>query len=176
MRSTIALASALVVGLVPATASASHSHAGGGAGDFAVGGANNTSGFFQIGLSGHSGPAGEDPKGHVSARSRPQGGFPVPFRFGGEVTCLRVDGNRASIKYRFDQSEDPTFVGGGVQIFVEDNGEPRSGQPVDAASFRVPLTRALFEASGPEACEDPNTGTYSPIDSGNFTVHDAPSP
>lgn len=35
----------------------------------------------------------------------PAGGFPVPFRFGGPVTCLLVGGNRASIKYRFDHAD-----------------------------------------------------------------------
>ena len=82
--------------------------------DMAVGGANNTNGFFQIGFSAHSEPLGEDPTGHVSARSRPQSGFPVPFRFGGEVTCLRVSGNRA-IKYRFDRADNPLLVGGGIE-------------------------------------------------------------
>ena len=141
--------------------------------DMAVGGANNTNGFFQIGFSAHSEPLGEDPTGHVSARSRPQSGFPVPFRFGGEVTCLRVSGNRAAIKYRFDRADNPLLVGGGIEIFAEDNGQPRNGQPVDQASFRAPLPRELFEATQPEVCDDPNTAVYSPIDHGNFVVRDA---
>ena len=142
--------------------------------DFAVGGANNTNGWFQIGLSAHSGPAGEDPTGYVSARSRPNGGFPLPFRFGGEVTCLRVEGNRATIKYRFDRADSPLLVGGGIEIRVEDNGEPRGGQPVDRAAANAPLPPPLFEASGPGVCGDPNVGAYTVIDSGNFVVRDAP--
>ena len=172
-RLPLALLSLFLV-LAPA-ASASHGSSRSPR-DFAVGGANNTLGFFQIGISAHSGPAGEDPDGHVSARSRPQGGFPIPFRFGGEVTCLRVEGNRATIKYRFDQSDSPALEGGGVQIFVEDNGEPRSGGPRDGAAPGPPLTRELFEAAQPNVYQDANTAVYNPIDSGNFVVHDAPSP
>src|SRR5436190_761730 len=107
MRRRIGLAATLVCGgalLAPAAAAAS--------GDYAVGGGTN--GFFQLGLSAHSGPSGEDPGGFVSARSRPNGGFPAPFRFGGHVTCLRVDGNKASIKYRFDHDADPTMKDGGI--------------------------------------------------------------
>jgi hypothetical protein len=143
-----------------------------GSGDYAVGGAENTNGFFQIAFSAHSGPLGEDPTGYVRARSRPQGGFPSPFRFGGEVTCLRVDGNRAAIKYRFDHADNPLLVGGGVEIFAEDNGSPRGGEPVDGGAFRTPLPPAAFELSQPSVCDDPNTALYSRIDSGNAVVHD----
>ncbi len=138
--------------------------------DKAVGGGTN--GFFQIGGAAHSGPLGEDPRGYISARSRPNGGFPVPFRFGGEVTCLRVEGHRASIKYRFDHADNPLLVGGGIQIFVEDNGEPRQGQSVDQAAFREPLTQEAFEASIPSFCEPPDTATYLPQEEGNFVVRD----
>jgi hypothetical protein len=155
---------------IPAVAPATHSGSGGPGHDFANGGGSN--GFFQIAFEARSGPEGEDPKGSVSARSRPNGGFPVPFRFGGEVTCLRVDGNRASIKYRFDHADNPLLVGGGIQIFVEDNGQPKNGQTVDRSAFRAPLTEPVFEAADPTFCEDPNAAAYTPGETGNFVVHD----
>ena len=142
-------------------------HGGASPHDFVSGGGTN--GFFQIGLAAQSRADGSDPRGYVSARSRPNGGFPVPFRFGGEVTCLRVDGNRASIKYRFDHADNPALVGGGIQIFVEDTGEP-SDAP-DQTAFFPPETAATFE---PNNCADPNLGAYAPGEEGNFVVHDAP--
>jgi hypothetical protein len=163
---------AVIVGAlgIPAIAGATHSGSHGPGHDFATGGGSN--GFFQIAFGAQSGPEGEDPKGSVSARSRPNGGFPVPFRFGGVVTCLRVDGNRASIKYRFDHADNPMLVGGGIQIFVEDNGQPENGQTVDRSAFRAPLTKPAFEATDPASCEDPNAAAYTPGDTGNFVVHD----
>jgi hypothetical protein len=139
--------------------------------DFATGGGTN--GSFQIGFSAQSAADGSDPSGFVSARSRPDGGFPIPFRFGGEVTCLHVDGNRASIKYRFDHADNPGLVGGGIQIFVEDNGEPQDGQSVDKTGFLPPMTREVWEASQPSVCVPPQAGNYSPSEDGDITVHDA---
>ena len=161
----IGLVASVTVGgalLVPSAAAAN--------GDYAVGGGTN--GFFQLGVSAHSGPSGEDPGGFVSARSRPNGGFPVPFRFGGHVTCLRVDGNLASIKYRFDHDADPTMKDGGIQIFVEDNGPPQNGQSVDQTSFEAPLNQQAFEASQPSVCTDPHLAAYTPSETGNLIVHD----
>ena len=167
----IGLAATLAALWSPAFAGATHSEQPGPNHDFAAGGGSN--GFFQIGLSAQSGPAGENPRGYVSARSRPDGGFPVPFRFGGEVTCLRVEGNRASIKYRFDHADNPLIVDGGIQIYVEDNGEPENGQSVDRTAFEPPLNQAAFEASQPSVCGDPDLAAYTPGESGNVVVHDA---
>jgi hypothetical protein len=140
-------------------------------GDYAVGGGTN--GFFQIGVSAHSGPSGEDPSGFVAARSRPNGGFPVPFRFGGHVTCLLVDGNLASIKYRFDHSEDPSMEGGGIQIYIDDEGEPQDGHTSDKTAFLPPETPAQFALDG-DVCLPPQGAAYMQGESGNFVVHDEP--
>jgi hypothetical protein len=165
MRRRIGLAATLACGgalLAPSVAAA--------AGDYAIGGGTN--GFFEIGLSAHSGPAGEDPGGFVSARSRPNGGWPAPFRFGGEVTCLTVRDNRASIKYRFDHTDNPLIQDGGIQIFVKDNGEPENGQSVDQTAFEGPMNQAAFEATVPSFCPDPPLVGYTPSESGNIVVHD----
>jgi hypothetical protein len=170
MRRSLTLAICTAAALAVATP-AHAGHGGGSPHDFAAGGGTN--GFFQLGLAARSAPDGSDPRGYVSARSRPNGGFPVPFRFGGEVTCLRVEGNRASIKYRFDHANNPALVGGGIQIFVEDNGEPRDGRTPDATAFRAPLTQPAFEASDPSRCEPPSAAVYTTGEDGNFVVHDA---
>lgn len=159
---------AVVLGLVASATPV----AAASASDFAVGGGNNTAGFFQLGLAAHSGAAGEDPFGHVSARSRPQGGFPAPFRFGGKVTCLRVVGNQAAIKYRFDQSDNPALVGGGIEIFVQDNGPPGATGPADQTASSAPMPPPLFDLFGPDRCDDPTLAAYSPVQHGNFVVHD----
>ena len=163
------------VALAPAAAAAG--------GDSAVGGGTN--GFFQIGVSAHSGPNGEDPSGFVAARSRPNGDFPVtgefpvPFRFGGHVTCLIVHGKMASIKYRFDHSSDPTMVGGGIQIFIRDNGPPQNGETADETAFLAPEPPLLFSGDGDipgdgDLCAPPESGAYMRGETGNFVVHDEP--
>lgn len=168
----ILTAAVCTIGVLAAPAAVEAGHGGQVPHDFAVGGGTN--GFFQLGFAAQSDADGTDPRGYVSARSRPNGGFPVPFRFGGEVTCLLVEGNRASIKYRFDHADNPALVGGGIQIFVEDNGEPEDGQSVDTTAFRPPLTQPAFEASDPSRCEPPDSAVYTPTESGNVVVHDAP--
>ncbi len=95
------------------------------------------------------------------------------FEVHGQVTCLRVDGNRAAIKYRFEKASGSSapFQGGGVEIFVEDNGEPRRGQPVDANASRPPEPAGAFETNAAQ-CDDPNSATYDTLTSGNYVVRD----
>jgi hypothetical protein len=71
---------------------------------------------------------------------------------------------------RRQPGRDP-FQGGGVEVFVEDNGEPRAGQPVDANAFRQPQPAGVFDANASQ-CDDPNSATYDTVTSGNYTVHD----
>jgi hypothetical protein len=107
------------------------------------------------------------------------------FEVAGRVTCLRVEpqpdgsGTRASIKYRFDRSTGSTAppVNGGVEVFIEDNGRPAKGQPVDGNGTGPPLAPAAFEASDPTVCDDPNLAgqPYNPVDSGDYRLRDAPA-
>jgi hypothetical protein len=96
------------------------------------------------------------------------------FRVEGEVTCLRVEGNRATIKYRFKSTRGSAAppTGGGVQVFVEDNGEPGNGTP-DGNATDGPIPPGLFDATA-DLCEAPR-GPFNPVDSGNYVVHDADS-
>jgi hypothetical protein len=110
-----------------------------------------------------------DVRGNVTgAGTLPNGDFITK----GEVTCLRVVGNRATIKYRFRKTagEGAPAPGWGVQVFVEDNG-PASGATRDGNATDAPLPPALFEAQA-DQCELPR-GPFNPVDSGNYVVHDA---
>jgi hypothetical protein len=124
----------------------------------------------------HSDPFGGDPSGHVVTRGDPDGGGPIePFMAEGDITCLRVDGSRATYKWRFRHAEGSlaAFEGGGIQAFLEDNGPPRNGTAVDATTVDLPQPAPVFNAAAAQ-CDDPNSRlTYDPIDYGNLVVHDA---
>ena len=102
------------------------------------------------------------------------------FAVEGHVTCLRVErqldgsGFAASLKYRYEKSSGAAAPpqGGGVEVFIEDNGDPVNGQPVDANATGPPLTPQLFEASDPRTCDDPNLAgqPFNPVDSGDYVV------
>ncbi len=136
-------------------------------------------------MSAHREPDGQV-TGHVRGYGDLTGEAPLgEFWVEGSVTCLRVEpkpdpeveatgpGTRAAIKYRVKNSrgsfappEDST-----VEVFIEDNGEPENGEPVDGNSTSLPLPA---EVNDPETCDDPNVAgqPYNPVDSGNYTVHD----
>lgn len=170
--SGLALSATLIV------ASQAQAHAGGN-GNSVTGSAKNQ---FLVGIgdaalqvSAHSDAAGGNPNGFIHAVGDPDGTGPVePFQIQGHVTCLRVDGNRASVKYRFESAEGSAaaFDGGGVQVFIEDNGEPRAGQPTDRSAFDAPQPAGLFQLDE-SRCDDPDTRlTYDGEESGNYLVLD----
>ena len=152
--------------------------AAGNAGDLATGSALNQfatpagPGVARLSVAAHSGASGLNPRGEVRAKGTtglPMGEFAVQ----GPVTCLRVDGNRAAIKYRFKDATGSAapFKGGGVEVFVEDNGQPRGGHPVDANASHPPETATTFDATASQ-CDDPNSAPYDTVSSGNYTVVD----
>jgi hypothetical protein len=71
------------------------------------------------------------------------------FQVEGPVTCMVVVGNRASIKYRFRRSSGPGAPpqDGGVQVYIEDNGKPQNGVPVDRVATEPPQPPASFDAA-----------------------------
>ena len=152
--------------------------------DFAVGAGSSEFALGVVGeasfaLSATSDPFGARPSGYVTSKGDPDGIGPVePFTARGAITCLRVAGKRASIKWRLERatgSAEP-FEGGGVQSFVEDNGVPRGGHPTDRAAIDPPEPAATFHVNA-GTCEDPNSRAgYDRIEQGNVTVHDAVSP
>ena len=99
------------------------------------------------------------------------------FRVAGEVTCVRIvpnltGGAYASVKYRYRSASPPLEEGGGVEVYIEDNGHPVGGRPVDANGTGPPMSRAAFEASDPEQCSDPLLAgqPYNPVDQGNYVI------
>jgi hypothetical protein len=176
----VGIASAACLFAFPPLGSASHSDQGGGPRDFAVGSGSNqfliAVGDARLSVAAHSDASGGDPTGHVRAKGDPDGAGPMePFKLEGEVTCVEVRGNRAAIKYRFKHAEGSAepFEGGGVQIFVEDNGKPSGGEAVDRTTFDPPQTSGVFDLNASQ-CDDPDSRLgYDQIESGNFTVHDA---
>lgn len=143
------------------------------AGDSATGSGDNgfalVVGKSRISASAHASADGVS--GHVRAQGDPDGddGPTTRFTTEGEVTCLEVRGNRAAIKYRFTHAEGSaeSFEGGGIQIFIEDNGDA-----VDATAFDPPQRAGVFDLAA-QQCDDPNTRLYDPVESGGFVVTDA---
>ncbi len=186
MRGRMALSamSAVAMAVMPAAAaSASHGEGSNGR-DFVAGSGKNMLAEIspypaQLRLSARAFdeevPALSDPllfgandvKGHVVGSGELPNG---QFQTAGEVTCLKVIGNRATIKYRFNRTAGPGAPpeGWGVQVFVEDNG---SGATPDGNATDLPLPAEVFDASA-DLCELPR-GPYNPVDSGNYVVHDA---
>jgi hypothetical protein len=114
-----------------------------------------------------SGPAGENPSGFVND----VGSFGSPmtaFELEGPVTCLRVEGNKAAIKYRFANATGVAagLKGGGIEVFIEDN----TPQP-DANAAGEAQTEAVFNKAAAQ-CDDPNLATFSPVREGGYTVAD----
>lgn len=182
-RGTICIAALTGAEALTAPAWASHGGAPAGGRDFAVGSAQNmlveVSPYpVQLSLAAHAFDAelptlgglfgAADVSGHaVGAGELPTGAFHVE----GQVTCLKVVGNRATVKYRFKTTRGPGAPppGWGVQVFVEDNGPPSSGTP-DANATDAPLPPQLFEPQA-DRCELPR-GPYNPVDAGGYVVHD----
>lgn len=161
-----------------ATSLASHSARRGGPRDFTVGAGWQSlppggSEYFRF----FAHEAGGGVRGYEVARGDLDGDGPLPpFMFRGPVTCLAVVGNRASFFYEFEYAEPSFFQGGGVQVYAEDNGRPRNGQPVDGSAFDAPIPGpgpGLPPLEGPTVCPPPRTTGYDPLESGDLIVHDA---
>jgi hypothetical protein len=164
-RLLVALFLALVASLALAVnaASATHSNGQGPNQDLAAGtGQVAAVGLdFKVHVDAKSGPMGEDPQGHFRLEAvQPFFGVDVDIR--GQVTCLQVIDNRATIGGVIERSNDPRFPeGSGILIFVRDDDEG-AGDGVSMALLPSP----------PQTCEgfaDP----FRPNTQGNFIVHDA---
>ena len=108
------------------------------------------SGFVNIDVNAHSGPAGENPGGSVSfGGSIEMHGQVIPVGAAGPVTCLNVTGNTAIMKFDVTISifGNPVAVLGPAVVTLVDNGGAGldlfgfslSSAPTDcSASFAVP--------------------------------------
>lgn len=125
---------------------------------------------------GRSDGDGGNPKGSIRAEGDINGDAPAgKFQFQGDITCLRAEDNRVAIKYRFEQADGDSgepFEGGGVQIYIEDNGAKK--KKADRVSFDPPQTAGAFEG-GEDSCSDPDTPAqpYDEVEKGNYTLINA---
>jgi hypothetical protein len=124
--------------------------------DFAVGGGKHTSAGTQFAFSAHSGPLGEDPKGHIQLFF-PQGVIKA------EVTCLIVDGNEAFITGVSDE-----LPGGTTVTHAVDNGEPGDPTPDLMRGSFLPF---ITPVDGQPGCFLPQLPPV-PVTEGNIVVHD----
>ena len=161
-----AAAAALTVFVAPATAADS--------GKWSVTGSGWGSGVVagdHVELAAHSDAGGANPSGHGEVQTQPPY---MPTNDGGEVVCVRVAGNRAVVVWRLREPQttpdNPGFVGEFGAAYIEDNGPPVGGRPVDRMldfSLRS-STAALF-------CNTDLGFSFAflatPIESGNFVVN-----
>jgi hypothetical protein len=93
------------------------------------------------------------------------------FKINGDVLCVRAEGNRASILYEDAAGTRPARTTAGGVIYVEDNGQPLGGQPVDRENNNR-LTRQQLDQQLGNGCPDPSNAVTYPLRNGNLTVHD----
>ena len=107
------------------------------------------------------------PSGLVTGEGTTTGTPEGAFRVSGAVTCVRVSGNRASIKYRFDEASGgaAALKGGGIEVYVQDN----RGHTSDANAFDPPQPPGAFDAAASQ-CDDPNVAPYDTVESGGYKV------
>lgn len=147
--------------MVPMVASASHSPGEGPDSD-KVNGTVEDLFPSTLHVNAISDPDGTNARGHLWYTADAAG---FVFDEAGDVTCLRVQGNNATIGMRIDRSKLPGFPGegNGFLFYVSDYGEPGDMD----SHLDVPMTVP------PTICPNPITFAY-PQKSGNFVVHDAP--
>ena len=113
-----------------------------------------------------SGSLGEDPRGNVHYGTANCGS-----KFKAEVVCVRVVGNQASVLAEFTKTKfrNPTFEGGGIRAFYEDNGNPSGGVPDRQQVTR--LTADEFAAFRLLGCPPP-IEPRTPLTHGNIHITD----
>jgi hypothetical protein len=119
--------------------------------------------FVKLHVNAKSGPGGEDPRGKLVFR-----GNPPPFGavdIHGDITCVNVSGNQATVGFVVTKSRAGFPVGIFGEFSIVDSGEPGTadtfeGRPTGGTG-QLPSTCELFQPRP------------QPITQGNFIVHDA---
>lgn len=192
------VATVAAVALLPALAGAGPEDDGGPPRDSAVGGGftgdqRDPFGAQQVGFAAFGGPTtfnsatgafGGDPvSGHFRAGGEfldPQGGNNevAEFQQEGPVTCLVVEDNTARLVYPIKQGKPEANEANEVLIFLEDNGKPDNGRPVDRIGFAELTDETPTDDSPSEQDNECVAQAESPVMStlskGNFTIRDAP--
>jgi hypothetical protein len=170
LSASFALGLALLATLAVA-AGASHSNGAGPGHDFAVG-------TGQLMLPTAIGPLPS--KIHVNAKSDADGSnasghftqdidtgnFLGRVQFSGDVTCLNVTGNHAVISGVITKTTDNSFAPVGAGVIGEGNDNGEGNDPPDE------LHAIVTVAPSPDCSTSPGF-TPTPIDRGNYVVHDA---
>jgi hypothetical protein len=153
--------SAVVLAAIPTIATAKHSPGNGkGKGpkhDLVVGSARFTTPVARVRINAHSGPNGENPRGHFFLAQ-------AGWQFRGSVTCVRVAGNQASVGGRVTRSSGvggPPVGSGFIQL-TEDNGSPG----------RHDRSQTILVPNPPATCPAP-TQPALVLARGNYVVKDA---
>jgi len=163
MRRTIGLAGALLLGVL---AFAPGARAAGGPRDFVTVGGQHLAGgtgpeLVAVGVSVHSGPTGEDPKGSFTFTVKGQGQHAIHAK----VTCLIVAGNEAFATARFTQPK--SSAGQIVVLDAVDNGTPGRSSTPDMIRFSF----SQIVLVSPD-CYLPLLPPVA-VQRGNVAVHDA---
>jgi hypothetical protein len=125
--------------------------------DFASGGGQTELGD-QFGFTAHDGPNG--PSGYVTYQT-------ATVNIGGAVTCLNAGAGRlATIGLVIQRSSDPTLVGQGFLLYVED------GDAVDAERPDR-ITYAFVDRPATRRCTARRTTPFQTVASGNIVVEDS---
>jgi len=142
----------------------------GGPYQFAVGGAERTADVFaerHVAFSAHSGPDGTSGE-FTSHRQLPPGSGPGPvLTFTGEVTCLRIDGNRAVIGGIIRHSLFAANEGTMFFAAVEDNGNPSDPVPDRVSAYFVGVPPGTLTCDGATDLY----ATLAPVESGDVQVN-----
>jgi hypothetical protein len=147
-----------------ASAARQSSVSGSGTGHFA-----ETGGPFSLSVSGRGEGA------FAQGYARGSGVYVDSFEVEGPITCIRVERNLASVKYRFKRASGPGAPpqDGGVQVYIEDNGTARGGHSVDRVASEPPQPPGVFDSAA-GICTDPSLNpAWTPLESGDFSVYDA---
>jgi hypothetical protein len=128
---------------------------------YVVGGAERSADVFSarhVALSAHNGPLGAT--GEFTSQT-------ATFTFTSDVTCLRVDGNRAVIGAIVRQSaERPDLQGLMVFAAFEDNGNPSDLTPDRVSAY-------IFDVPGGTTCDAATVlyATLAPVTSGGININ-----
>ncbi|HEV8459756.1 MAG TPA: hypothetical protein VGQ38_03530 [Gaiellaceae bacterium] len=152
-RITVAAVAATALAFVPAAWSGTVSGSGLAGGDRVEVGANSSA---------------EGVQGHAEAQFNV--GTDAFANVGGQVVCIRVEANQAIVAWKLRSPFDAfgtTWAYGGV--YIQDNGDPVNGQPVDRMADFVTNNIERFCAYA----FDFLAFVAQPLTSGNYVVSDS---
>ena len=107
---------------------------------------------------------GSDGNGVMHLRFTSTDPLQPDFSVTAKVTCVNAVGNRATVVGEVTKATRPELQS--MIFYIEDNGPPKAGQPVDR--FSATIAAQVFPVE--LVCQ--NFTSVVPLESGNFTVKD----